>query len=417
MTTKITNWAGNYEFNARALHKPESLDELQQLVAQHDKIKVLGSRHSFNSIADTTENLVSFENLPPFISLDPDQQTVTVGPKVTYGMLSPVLHEAGFALHNLGSLPHISVIGACATATHGSGVSNKNLAAAVSAIEFIAANGEIVALSRDKDGDTFNGAVVNLGALGVVIRMTLDVLPTFSMRQTIYETLPLVQAVESFEKIMGGAYSVSLFTDWRGDNVNQVWLKQHLNEGESPTDFYGALAASHLLHPIVEMSPENCTYQLGTVGAWHERLPHFRIDAMPSAGNELQTEYFVASDQALAALQAINAIRDHISPHLLISEIRTIAADDMWMSTCYQRNSVAFHFTWKQDWPAVRQVLPTIESALAPFNARPHWGKLFTMPSAQIQRLYPRFADFCELIKRYDPHGKFRNAFLDEILV
>jgi alditol oxidase len=359
-----------------------------------------------------------FERFTPTISINPDQRTVTVSLNVSYGTLCGLLHDSGFALHNLGSLAHISVIGACATATHGSGDRNKNLASAVTALTFIAANGDLVTASRTATPEIFNGTVVNLGALGVIVSLTLELQPRFSMSQTIYESLPHAQVYEHFDAIMSSAYSVSLFTDWQHDHINQVWLKHHADHlSAAPNTFYDAVQASRQLHPIAKMSAENCTHQLGVVGAWHERLPHFRIDALPSAGNELQTEYFVAREDAVAAIQAINAIRQTIAPHLLISEVRSIAADDLWMSPCYQQNSVALHFTWQQNWPAVSRVLPELETALAPFNARPHWGKLFTMSPRRLQSLYRQLPNFRDLLHHYDPHGKFRNAFLQSALI
>jgi xylitol oxidase len=415
MTTKLKNWAGNYTYSSANVDYPETMEQLQALVKQYAKLRVLGTRHSFNSIADSTEHLVSLERFAPEVSINREKNTVTISANVTYGQLSPILHREGFALHNLASLPHISVVGACATATHGSGVRNANLASAVSGLELVTADGNLVSLSRERDGELFNGAVVGLGGLGVIVKLTLDLLPTFEMSQDVYERLPMSQMEQHFDAIMLSAYSISLFTDWQGDSVNQVWLKKRFEGKESTAqpDFFGAKPASRGMHPIGELSAEQCTEQLGVRGPWHERLPHFRIDATPSAGDELQSEYFVARADAVEAILAVRDLRDVIGPHLLISEIRTIAADDLWMSPCYHQDSVAIHFTWKLDWPAVSKVLPVIEAQLAPFNAKPHWGKLFTMLPRHVQSRYEKLPDFKQLLQHYDPQGKFRNAFLD----
>jgi alditol oxidase len=410
MGTKITNWAGNYEYSTGNIHYPETIEQLQALVKDLKKLRVLGTRHSFNSIADSSENLISLEYIKPQLTIDPQRRQVSIGAGIRYAELCQTLHQAGFALHNLASLPHISVIGACATATHGSGVRNQNLSSAVSALEIINSDGELVSLSREQDG--FEGAVVGLGALGIVINLTLDLQPAFDMRQEVYLNLPLAEVENHFDEIMSSAYSVSLFTDWQGNTINQVWLKKS-SEDQTLTEFYGAVPASRHMHPIAELSAENCTYQLGITGPWHQRLPHFRIDATPSAGNELQSEYFVSRQDAILAMRALAALRDEIAPHLLISEVRTIAADNLWMSPCYQQDSVAFHFTWKPDWTSVKRLLPKIEAQLAPFNARPHWGKLFTMPPQRLQALYKRLSDFQGLLQQYDPQGKFRNEFLN----
>lgn len=257
---------------------------------------------------------------------------------------------------------------------------------------------------------------MGLGALGVITKVTLDVQPRYTMRQYVYENLPLSQMEDHFEEIVSSAYSVSLFTDWQKQRINEVWLKSRVEEGkasEAPETFFGAKLATKNLHPIAELSAENCTEQMGVPGPWYERLPHFRMGFTPSAGKELQTEYFVPRPHAVDAILAVERLRDQIGPHLMISEIRTIAADDLWMSPCYRRDNVAIHFTWKPEWPEVRAVLPVIEKELGAYQVRPHWGKLFTMNPAQVRSSYEKLPEFLELCRRFDPKGKFRNEFLE----
>jgi len=412
---KLTNWAGNLEYGTEQLYSATSLEQVREFVRKQSKLKVLGTRHCFNKIADSTDQFLSLKTMDNVVALDPTSRTVTVESGMTYGQLCPHLDSKGWALHNLASLPHISIAGACSTATHGSGETNGNLSTAVSALEFVSASGDVVKLSRQQDGEPFRGAVVGLGALGVITRVTLDVQPRFMMQQYVYEGLPLRELKDHFDAIESAAYSVSLFTDWQKERVNEVWLKHRMEQGrgfDAPPEFFGAKRATKNLHPIAELSAENCTEQLGVPGPWYERLPHFRMGFTPSAGKELQSEYFVPREHAVEAILAVERLRDQVSPHLLISEIRTIAADDLWMSTCYKRPSVTIHFTWKQDWPAVSKLLPVIEKELAPFSPRPHWGKLFTVSPAQLHSSYKMLADFVELSRKYDPHGKFRNDFL-----
>jgi xylitol oxidase len=415
----ISNWAGNYEYSTRQIEHPQTIEQVQTLVKRYPKLKVLGTRHSFNAIADSAEQFISLDQSEAAVSIDQEQRTASISARFNYGDLSAILHVEGFALHNLASLPHISVVGACATATHGSGVHNQNLSSVVSSLEIVTANGDLVVLSREQNPDVFEGVVVGLGGLGVVVRLTLDLLPTFNVQQNVFENLPLAQLDAHFDEIMSSAYSVSLFTDWQGDSIKEVWLKSKLEDTQPlhlPAEFFGAAAATRPLHPIAAISPENCTEQLGVPGPWHTRLPHFRFDATPSAGSELQSEYFVARTDAVAALHAIRSLSREISPHLMITEIRSIAADNFWMSPCYERDSIGIHFTWKMDWPSVRNLLPLIEAQLAPFNARPHWSKLFTMSPERLQSLYPKLPQFRELLQHFDPSGKFRNAFLNENL-
>jgi xylitol oxidase len=411
-----TNWAGNLTYHAARWHRPATLAELQDVVARCRRLRALGTRHSFNTLADTDADLVSLERLAPHMAVAPDRRSVTVGAGVRYGDLCRFLHREGLSLHNLASLPHISVAGACATATHGSGDNHGSLATAVTALEMVTASGDVVALSRARDGHTFAGAVVALGALGVVTTLTLQVAPAFAVRQDVYEHLPLAALEAHFDELLSCAYSVSLFTDWRASGFNQVWVKRVVNPAEPfspPADLFGATLARGPLHPIPGVSPVNCTEQLGVPGPWHERLPHFRLEFTPSSGEELQAEYLVPRPHAFAALRALDGLRDQLAPLVQITELRTVAADDLWLSPCYQQDCVCLHFTLVKDWPAVQRLLPVIEAVLAPFEPRPHWGKLFTLPPPLVQARYPRLPDFRRLLAHYDPEGKFRNAFVD----
>jgi xylitol oxidase len=239
------------------------------------------------------------------------------------------------------------------------------------------------------------------------------------MQQDVYENLPLAELEGHYDELTSEVYSVSLFTDWRDSSFNQVWLKRHVPDGVSvkaEPELFGAKLATNNLHPIASLSAENCTEQMGVCGPWFERMPHFRMDFTPSSGEELQSEYIIPRQHAFTALRVIDQLREHIAPLLQISEVRTIAADNLWMSPCYKQACVAIHFTWKQDWDGVRNVLPIIEEKLEPFDARPHWGKLFTMSHERLQSLYEKLPDFRALLQHYDPQGKFRNEFLDKYI-
>lgn len=417
MTTGTTNWAGNIIFSARRLHRPTSLDELSELVAGADRVRVLGSGHSFNRLADTTGDLVTLADLPPAIEIDPDRRTVTVAAGVRYGELAVRLHEAGFALHNLASLPHISVAGAIATATHGSGDGNGNLATAVAGFELMTADGSVVAVTRG-DGDLFDGGVVGLGALGIMTRLTLDIEPTYEVSQYVFDDLPRSTLDANWAEVLGSAYSVSLFSDWTGSRINQVWLKRRTDDGRPAPGprWMDATAADGPRHPVRGMPVENCTRQGGVPGPWHTRLPHFRLEFTPSSGAELQSEFHLPRHLLIEALDALDGIRERVAPVLLASEIRSVAADELWLSPNYRRDTVAFHFTWIPDEAAVASVLAAIQERLTPLAARPHWGKVFGVDPVELAARYGRLADFRALAGRYDPAGKFRNELLDRYL-
>jgi xylitol oxidase len=420
MTGSRTNWTGNVTFRAAGFHRPASVPELQRLVASRPRVRALGTGHSFSEIADTQGDLVSVAGLPPLIEIDSERHTVTVSAGLRYGELAATLDRAGHALRNLGSLPHISLAGSCATGTHGSGDGNGALATSVSALEMVTADGDLVTLSRDADPGRFPGAVVALGALGIVTRLTLHTVPTFAVRQYVYEDLPAGQVTRHLDEIFGSAYSVSLFTDWRGPVFRQAWLKRRADAPGAAVagpDWMGGRLADGPRNPVPGMSAANCTEQLGVPGPWYQRLPHFRLEFTPSAGDELQSEYLLPRGQAAAALDALTPLAAALAAVLQIAEIRTVAADDLWLSPCYQRDTVAFHFTWVNDWPAVAPVLTGIEERLAPFAPRPHWGKLFTTSPAAVAARYPRMGGFYDLMRHYDPAGKFRNRLLDSYIL
>ena len=412
----LTNWAGNVTFSTRTLHRPTSLEQLQEIVAGSASLRVLGTGHSFSPIADSTGALVTVADLPRRIELDEKAQTVTVSAGTRFGALTQVLQAAGWALHNLGSLPHISVGGAVATGTHGSGRHNPTLAAAVAGLELVTPAGELVQLARGEPD--FDGSVVALGALGVVTALTLDVQPRYQIEQRVYENLPLDALRVNLLDILSAAYSVSVFLSWHRPAAEQIWVKHRVDAGVwgFGADWRGATLADGPRNPVPGMDPAFTTEQGGVAGPWNERLPHFRLEFTPSSGDELQSEYLLPLDQATAGLDVLSALADRIAPLLHVCELRTVAADGLWLSECYRQDSVALHFTWHPDPVAVAPVLRAVEEGLVPLGARPHWGKVFSIEPADVAARYPRFADARRLFEAADPAGKLRNAFLDRYL-
>jgi len=420
----LANWSGNYTYRAPRIHRPETVAEVQDIVSGSDRVKALGSRHCFNDIADTAGDLIDLSALPIDLEITGDG-TVTVAAGTSYGRLATALQEHSLALPNVASLPHISVAGAVATGTHGSGVTNQGLGASVAGIELIRGDGELINLNRGQQ--YFAGAVVSLGALGIITRVTLDVQPTFDVRQDVFEDLPWSELEAHFDDIVSSAYSVSLFSNLQGPTVAQVWCKSRLAPDTDSTvfdstvfdtvgetrPFYGARTATIARHPLPGLPGDVCTPQLGIPGPWFERLPHFQLAFTPSNGEELQTEYLVPRDQALEVLAILRGLGQRIAPLLQVSEIRTVAADDLWLSPAYRRDSVAFHFTWVRDQPAVERLLAEIEAAIAECLPRPHWGKLFAADASGLSAVYDRLPDFRRLAERLDPSGVFRNDYLD----
>ena len=409
-----TNWSGNYEYQARELHEPRSTAELQQVVARAERIRALGSRHSFNGIADSNGEQISLARFQG-MELDEAAETVTVGGGVTYAQLAPWLHNRGYALQNLASLLPITVAGAVQTGSHGSGLGLGSLATAVVAIDLVTAGGDLLRVSREEHGTEFDGMVVALGSLGMAASLVLSVEPAYLISQRVYERLPLATLKTHLRQLFASGYSVSLFTDWRPETVSQVWIKSRVEPG-SEADSEGLLhslnarPATQNLIPVQGSDPQLCTPQMGVPGPWCERLPHFRDGALSGSGDELQTEYFVGFEQGWDAIEAVGRLRGRIQPLLSISELRAVQADSLWLSPAYKRESLTIQFTWKPDWPGVRAVLPALEEALAPFGARPHWAKVSACEQSAVAALYPRMERFRDLRREFDPKNKFCNA-------
>ncbi|WP_077797848.1 D-arabinono-1,4-lactone oxidase [Streptomyces sp. JHA26] len=413
--TTVTNWAGNITYTAAEVLRPDTLDSLRAAVARSRTVRVLGSGHSFNEIAEPGPEgvLLSLASLPAEVDVDTAARTVRVGGGVRYAELARLVHARGLALPNMASLPHISVAGSVATGTHGSGVGNGSLASAVREVELVTADGSTVTVARGEE--RFGGAVTSLGALGVVTALTLDLEPAYEVEQHVFTELPSAGLdTATFETVMSAAYSVSLFTDWREPGFRQVWLKRRTDR--PLPGFPYAVPATEKMHPVPGMPAVNCTEQFGVPGPWHERLPHFRADFVPSSGAELQSEYLMPREHAVDALRALDAVRDVVAPVLQTCEVRTVAADEQWLSPSYGRDTVALHFTWVEDTAAVLPVVRRLEDALDAFDARPHWGKVFTTPAAVLRARYPRLDDFGALVKSLDPQGTFTNAFVREVL-
>ena len=407
-----TDWAGTYVFRAPVV-RPTDVEAVRTAVREATHVRALGTRHTFNGLAESPGVLLDLTALPDDVQVR-DDGTVSVTAGTTYGALARELHRHGRGLHNLGSLPHISVGGAVATGTHGSGDALGVLATAVREVELVDADGELRTVRRD-DADGA-GLLVALGSVGVVVRLVLETQPTYEVRQDVYRGLDWEVLLADVAAVTDAAYSVSVFTDWLSPTIDQVWVKRRVASVDEavPDELAGARRSGSAVQ-IIESAEDNTTQQ-GVAGAWSAHLPHFRIDSTPSKGDEIQTEYFVGKADAADALRAVRALAEEIHPHLLVTELRTIAADRLWLSEASERESLAIHFTFKNEPAAVQALCTRIEAALAPFAPRPHWGKVHTVDAAAIADRYPRLPDFQALRAEADPQGKFGGPALDALI-
>ena len=410
MSAPLSNWAGNVRFRGEVC-EPESLDELRTVVTGARSVRAFGSRHSFNDMPDA-EVMVGFSALPDGARADVDAaaMTVTVGPGVTFAQLAVVLNGHGLALANLASLPHISVCGAIATATHGSGLALGNLATSVRGLTLLTSGGEVVTIGAEDP--RLAGAAVHLGALGIVLSATLAVVPYYEVSQSVYLDLEWEALFAHFDEVFALGRSVSVFHAL-GERVRSVWVKAE-SGASVPAEVFGARAAAVEVHPLPGGDATSATAQLGVPGPWSERLPHFRSGFTPSDGEEIQSEVFVGREDGVKAIEALLEITAELEPVLLTGELRTIAADELWLSPHYRRDSLGLHFTWQRDSAAVAHNVALIEAALAPFAPRPHWGKVFSVDPAVLGAAYPRAGEFAALRAELDPRGGFINPWMRE---
>ena len=411
MASQLSNWSGSYQFTAREVIAARTIGDVRKAVKQGNRVRAIGTRHSFNDLADNGATLVDVTGIDTDPVLDEQARTVTVGAGASYGVLASWLERNGWALHNLGSLPHISIAGATATGTHGSGSRNKILSAAIAGIEYVAADGELRRATREDAG--FDGMVVGLGAFGIVVRITLDIEPSYDIRQDAYAGLTWDRVLDDPDAVMNAAYSVSLFTDWTGPALRAAWVKRRTDDTADVDDFFGAQRDPGPVRFID--APEDNLTVCGVPGPWSQRLPHFRLDAAPSNGDEIQSEYFVDKRHAAHALEALRRGAGEIAPVLQVSEIRSVAADALWLSGSYERETIALHFTWLNRPAEVDAAVTQVEEALAPFEARPHWGKVSHVTAERAAELYPRLNDARDLFERLDPDGRFGNDRLERL--
>jgi alditol oxidase len=419
VTPELRNWSGTYQFTAREVIDARTVGDVRRAVATGGRVRAIGTRHSFNDLADNGATLISVTGIAPDPVIDAAAHTVTVGAGTSYGALAAWLQDRGWALGNLGSLPHISIAGATATGTHGSGSGNRVLPAAMAGMEYVAADGELRHADRSTPG--FDGMVVGLGAFGIVVRVTLDIEPSYLVRQDAYIRLAWDRALADLGAIMDAAYSVSLFTDWSGESLRAAWVKRRIegtgadagSDSETPEEFFGARRDPGPVR-FIDAPADNLTV-VGVAGPWSERLPHFRLDSTPSNGDEIQSEYFIDRRHGPAALAAIRRLSAGITPLLMVSEIRSTARDELWLSGSYGRETLAIHFTWRNRPGEVDAVLWDVEKALEPFAPRPHWGKVSHVTAGQVAERYPRLGDARALFERLDPDGRFSGDRLERL--
>jgi xylitol oxidase len=411
----VRNWSHTVSFSSSEVARPRDLDELRSVVAASERVRALGTRHSFNRVGDTVGTHVLLDAMPRHLVVSADRSEVTCDAATTHAELSTALAAHGLALPNLCSSPHLGVVGAVQTGAHGSGVDQPALAAHVTRLELVDGTGALRTVAAgDPDLDAVS---VGLGAFGVVHRITQRVVPAFEMSQTVDLDLGWDALLPHLHEVAASAYSVSLFTRYDDRGATQVWRKHRLGDPEVlDLRDLGARPATETLHPLPASGAQDVTPQLGVPGPSHERLPHVHPDVCPRFGSEIQSEYLLDAARALEAIEALRGLADRLDPLLAIAEIRHVGADSAWLSPSGGRDSVALHFTWQRLPEELGELLPVVEAALLPLGARPHWGKAFACSPHDLRAAYPRIEEWGALVGAYDPERRFRNDLVDALL-
>jgi xylitol oxidase len=407
-TPRATSWSGTVTYHFAAEHRPSDLDALRTLVSGSRALRPVGTAHTFSDLPDGAEavSLAAFDT----VEVAEDRTSVRVGAGMTHATLAEALAPHGLALENLASLPHLNVVGAVATATHGSGVRTRNLATQVRALELVLASGDLLTLRRGDDD--LAGAVVGLGLLGVVHHVELDVVPAVPHRQLVLHDADVEGLPDRLHALLDLGRSVSVFTRWDG-TPHRVWVKWRDDDPAPDPHPLGLRVADQPEHPIAGLDTIHCTLQGGVPGPWVERLPHFRPGYLPSVGDEVQSEYHLPREHGPAAARALADVGHLLDAALLTSEIRAVAADDLWLSPQSGQDTCSFHFTWTSDTTLASAAALVVEEALAPFSPRPHWGKHFNL---DVRDAYPRLPDFLALRERLDPDRTFVGPWAERVL-
>lgn len=415
--TWVTNWAGTIAYEARERYAPTSVEQVQQLVrdaaAAGRRVRVVGTRHTFNDLTDTDGVHLSLRDLPRVLRLTPEGDGVVIDGGATYTEVNRFLAQHDRALANLASLPHITVAGAIATATHGSGDAQPSLASAVRSLTHVTPTGALHTISRGEPG--FERYPVHLGLFGPVVELTLDVVPAFTVATTVYEGLSYDVAVEHLDELTHDLYSFSLAPNW-ADGGRSLLFAKRLAGQAAPHEWFGATAARSPRHPSPGADTAAVTEQLGAAGPSSKRLTHFRSEFEPSVGDEIQSEYLVPRRHARAALRALPDFSGVFAQLAHSMEIRTVAGDDLPASPFHAGDTLAVHVTWRRDPARVAAFLPQLESALEAFDARPHWGKAFVTSPERLRQLFPRLPEVDDEARRHDPDGVFRNRWIERVV-
>lgn len=426
------NWGRSASVRPVRVERPRSPEGVQRAVkaaqAQGLTVKAVGAGHSFTGIAVAPGVLLELDDMQGLVSADAGSGLVTVLGGTRLHRMPGLLAPYGLAMQNLGDIDRQSIAGAIATGTHGTGKGFGGIATQVRGLTLVTAEGEFLRIDAERNADMLSGAVVGLGALGIVVEVTLQCVPAFLLH-AVDSRVPIDDALETLHERAADADHLEFYWHPHTDVALMKtqtrlpesaarhpipMLRRWVDETVLSNGVFGAYCAASRIAPAI-IPPFNRLAVRLTGHAEYTDRSH-RVLVHDRAVRFREMEYAIPADDVVPAVQAIRKLIDQRGWRIEFPiEVRFAAADDLWLSTAYGRDSayVAVHRYWRAD---PRAYFDAVEQIMLDLGGRPHWGKLHSLDDEQLRARYPRFDDFLALRNRLDPGRLFGNRHLERVL-
>lgn len=421
------NWAGNVQFTAQSFIQPENETEIAAALLKSEQLRVVGTGHSWSTICTTNQNLLNLDRYNKVLQVDKEKLQVTVQPGIKLWQLNEYIDKQGLALKNLGSIARQSLAGAISTATHGTGIGFQILASQIEKFKLIKPDGDILEIHSEKDKDLFNLSIVNLGALGVISEMTINVVPAYQLHDRTY-VAPLQEVIDNLDELVE---ETDHFKLWWFPHVDQAVVYRYTRTQQAAND---SRLRQWLMDEFLSVNVYRLLLKAGNINRdWRRNINRTLVKKFIQPLNRIEKSYKVfnvleppihrevewAFDISVAKellreyTSFINASKHRIN---FIQEIRFTKADEYALSPCYGRNTMwlgaynADNFGWEE-------LMSDFESLAIKYKGRPHWGKEFNVSATYLQQQYPNFKKFTTLREQFDPTGKLLNDFTKRLFL
>lgn len=419
------NWAGNVSNIVKCYVQPETEAELIEIIKSSDSIKVVGTAHSWSPIHQSQHTILNLDLYNKILLTDKIQHIIKVQAGIKIWQLNEYLDKQGLALKNLGSIDQQSIAGAISTGTHGTGIAFQVLASQIIEFSLIKADGEKINIHKEKNKELFNATIINLGALGIISEITLQVCPSFNLHEYT-TTLPFDEVIENLDKHLEENNHFKLWWLPPTDDIvvfrfnktekaiNDTKIRQFLQDKILSVYIYRFFVwIAKLIPPFAKFLNKLLT--LNMKGPIDRIQKSYKVHIVPEPPLHRETEWTFELSKAKEILKAYKKFITENKYNLnFIQEIRFTKADDFWLSACYKRDSIwlGLYAYEHENWD---KALQEYEDFAKKYDGRPHWGKEFSRDKNYIKQQYAKYDDFKEIKQAFDPSGKFSNAYLKDI--